>query len=229
MMMTLPRFRNSKLLALALTHRSAVNEGRSREHNERLEYLGDAVLELAVSEFLYRKFPKETEGQLTSFRTALVRTETLAQLAQDLGIAKQITLSKGEERSGGTSNPSLLADTLEAVLGALYLDQGLSRVERFLNETLLVEADRTIRESMKLDAKSKFQEIVQARGDPSPTYVIVKTQGPDHDRLFTAQVTVNGKPCATGVGKSKQEAEQEAAKAALTMVDDTIGSYDGEN
>lgn len=218
MMTTLPAFRNPTLLALALTHRSAVNEGKSREHNERLEYLGDAVLELAVSDFLYRKFPKETEGQLTAFRTALVRTETLAQLARDLGIPERITLSKGEERSGGTSNPSLLADTLEAVLGALYLDQGLTSVERFLNETLLVDANRTIQESMKLDAKSKFQEIVQARGDPSPTYEIITTHGPDHDRVFTAQVVVAGKPCATGIGKSKQEAEQEAAKAGLTMV-----------
>lgn len=218
MMTTLPAFRNPKLLALALTHRSAVNEGKSREHNERLEYLGDAVLELAVSDFLYRKFPKEAEGQLTAFRTALVRTETLAQLACDLGISERITLSKGEERSGGTSNPSLLADTLEAVLGALYLDQGLASVERFLSETLLVDANRTIQESMKLDAKSKFQEIVQARGNPSPTYEIITTHGPDHDRVFTAQVVVAGKPFAIGIGKSKQEAEQEAAKAGLTMV-----------
>lgn len=218
MITALPTFRNPKLLALALTHRSAVNEGKSREHNERLEYLGDAVLELAVSDFLYRKFPKETEGQLTAFRTALVRTETLAQLACNLGISEKITLSKGEERSGGTNNPSLLADTLEAVLGALYLDQGLTSVERFLNETLLVDANRTIQESMKLDAKSKFQEIVQASGNPSPTYEIIATHGPDHDRVFTAQVAVSGKPCATGVGKSKQEAEQEAAKAGLTMV-----------
>lgn len=216
--MTLPAFRNAHLLTLALTHRSAVNEGKSPEHNERLEYLGDAVIELAVSEYLYRKFPKETEGKLTAFRTALVRTETLAQLAKKLGIPGHISMSKGEERSGGTENPSLLADTLEAVVGALYLDQGLQPVERFLNETLLIDADRTIRESMKLDAKSKFQEIVQAQGDPSPTYTIIETQGPDHDRVFTAQVIVAGKPFATGSGKSKQDAEQEAAKAALEMI-----------
>jgi ribonuclease-3 len=216
--MNVPSFRNPKLFTLALTHRSSVNEGKSSEHNERLEYLGDAVLELCVSEYLYRKFPKETEGRLTTFRTALVRTETLAQFACDLGIPKQVIVSKGEERSGGTNNPSLLADTVEAVIGALYLDRGLESVKRFLEQTLLRHADRTIQESMRLDAKSKFQELVQAEGNPSPTYDIISIEGPDHDRVFTAQVFVARKPIATGRGKSKQEAEQEAAKAALAMV-----------
>lgn len=216
--MQLPKFNNPSLLQQALTHRSAVNEGKGRANNERLEFLGDAVIELVVSDFVYRTFPHRSEGELTQTRTALVRTETLASLSQSLGLDQKMFLSRGEEQAGGRQNQSLLADTLEAVVGALYLDQGFPIVNNFLLETLLKGADEKIQKAIALDAKSKFQEIIQAKGDPTPSYRIIKKQGPDHHRLFTAAVLVSGKTIATGVGKSKQEAEQDAAKNALQNV-----------
>lgn len=217
-MFSIPSFQHPDLLRTALTHRSAVNESKAREHNERLEYLGDAVLELVVSEFLYRTKPNDSEGLLTAARTALVRTETLASLARSLKLPEHILMSRGEVKSGGSLNPSLLADTLEAVIGAIYLDQGLDATRVFLERTLLRDARRTIQEYSQLDAKSKFQELVQRRGFPSPVYEIVDQVGPDHNRMFTARVLVSGKPSGTGKGKSKQEAEQAAAKDALGMV-----------
>ena len=214
----LPLFHNQSLLKQALTHRSAVNEGKGDENNERLEFLGDAVIELIVSDFVYLTFPKKTEGELTQTRTALVRTETLASLAISLGINDLMLLSRGEAQAGGSQNSSLLADTMEAVIGALYLDQGIESVRAFLNSTLLVDAEEKIRNAMTLDAKSKFQEIVQAGGQPTPIYRIVKKDGPDHDRTFTAEVRVGKRVIASGMGKSKQEAEQNAAKNGLRMV-----------
>lgn len=217
-MLSIPSFQHPDLLRTALTHRSAVNESKAREHNERLEYLGDAVLELVVSEFLYRTKPNDSEGLLTAARTALVRTETLASLARSLKLPEHVLMSRGEVKSGGSLNPSLLADTLEAVIGAIYLDQGLDATRIFLERTLLRDARRTIQEYSQLDAKSKFQELVQRKGFPSPVYEIVDQVGPDHNRMFTARVLVSGKPSGTGKGKSKQEAEQAAAKDALGMV-----------
>lgn len=216
--MNLPRFKNLTLLRQALTHRSAVNEGKGNANNERMEFLGDAVIELVVSDFVYQTFPDKTEGDLTQTRTALVRTETLAELATSLELNQQMLLSHGEAQAGGRQNLSLLANTMEAIVGALYLDQGLDTVRAFLMSTLLVDAAEKIRSAMTLDAKSKFQEIVQAGEEPTPTYRIIKKEGPDHDRLFTAAVLVRGKTIATGSGKSKQEAEQAAAKNALRMV-----------
>lgn len=214
----IPKFTNEALLRQALTHRSAVNEGLGDEHNERLEYLGDAVLELVVSEYVYRRYADRSEGELTSARTALVRTETLSELASKLGLPEHILVSRGELHAGGLQNASLLADTMEAVIGALYIDQGLEPTREFLNQTLLKNADAIIQKSTALDAKSKFQEVVQAKGHPSPVYRIINKEGPDHHRIFTAQVFVSGKAMGKGVGKSKQEAEQAAAKASLQMV-----------
>lgn len=216
--MQLPKFNNQNLLRQALTHRSAINEGKGRANNERLEFLGDAVIELVVSDFVYRTFPNRSEGELTQTRTALVRTETLASLSQSLGLDQKMFLSRGEEQAGGRQNQSLLADTLEAVVGALYLDQGLPQADSFLMETLLKGAEEKIQKAIALDAKSKLQEIIQAKGDPTPSYRIIKKQGPDHNRLFTAEVLVSGKTIAAGVGKSKQEAEQDAAKNALSVL-----------
>ncbi|MBI2309478.1 ribonuclease III [Candidatus Collierbacteria bacterium] len=213
--MNLPKFNNPNLLKQSLTHRSAVNEGKGESHNERLEFLGDAVLELVISEFVYLKFPDFQEGKLTQFRTALVRTETLAKLANELNIPKSIFISKGEKKEGGEYNASLLADTIEAVIGSIFLDKGLDAAKKFIYSTLLVDADKKIKTAIMLDSKSKLQEIVQAKGFYSPTYNIVDISGPDHQRIFTAEVVVNGKPAASGKGASKQEAEQEAAKAAL--------------
>lgn len=214
----LPRFRDSRLLEQALTHRSAINERRGAIHNERLEFLGDAVIELVVSDFLYKSYPKNSEGELTAARTALVRTETLASVAIRLDLHHRLKMSKGEERVGGNANQSLLADTFEAVVGAIYLDSGLPRVKEFIEKTLLVDAAETIEKAKKLDTKSKFQEIVQAKGFPSPIYRIIKKEGPDHNRTFTARVFVAGRALGTGKGRSKQEAEQAAARASFGLV-----------
>lgn len=213
--MNIPKFNDPKLLSQALTHRSAVNEGQGNSHNERLEFLGDAVLELVVSDFVYQKYPKYQEGKLTQSRTALVRTETLAKLALELDLPKNILISKGEKRGNGEYNISLLADVVEAVIGAVFLDKGFAAAKEFIYSTLLINADKKIKTAIKLDSKSKYQEIIQAKGYSSPTYKIVDISGPDHQRIFTAEVIVNGKSMASGKGLSKQEAEQEAAKNAL--------------
>ena len=213
--MDLPKFINPNLLKQSLSHRSAVNEGKGESHNERLEFLGDAVLELVISEFVYLKFPDYQEGKLTQFRTALVRTETLAKLANELNIPKSIFISKGEKKEGGEYNASLLADTIEAVIGSIFLDKGLDAAKKFIYSTLLVDADKKIKIAIMLDSKSELQEIVQAKGFYSPTYNIVDISGPDHQRIFTAEVIINEKPVAIGRGPSKQESEQNAAKAAL--------------
>lgn len=216
--MTLPKFNNPDLLRQALTHRSAVNEKMGGWHNERLEYLGDAVLELIVSEFVYLTYPYKSEGELTQMRTALVRTETLAQIAKQLKIPEKLIISRGEKQAGGHLKSSLLADTLEAVLGAYFLDQGLTKVRQFVESLLLKRHLEIFQEAIKLDAKSKFQEIVQAEGMPTPQYRIARTEGPDHERIFTAQVLVRGKVMGEGVGQSKQEAEQAAARHALGVL-----------
>lgn len=216
--MNIPKFNDPSLLKQSLTHRSAVNEGKGNFHNERLEFLGDAVLELAVSEFVYLKYPEYQEGKLTQVRTALVRTETLAKLGLELDIPKNIFISKGEKKDKGEYNISLLADVVEAVIGAIFLDRGFEAAKEFIYSTLLVNADKKIKIAIKLDSKSKFQEIVQAKGFNSPTYKIIDISGPDHQRVFTAEVVVNGKPITSGIGLSKQEAEQEAAKTALKMI-----------
>lgn len=216
--MQLPKFKNLDLLRQALTHRSAVNEKMGGWHNERLEYLGDAVLELVASEFVYQAYPYKQEGELTQMRTALVRTETLAQIATELKIPEKLIISRGEKQAGGHLKASLLADTLEAVLGAYYLDQGLSKARGFIEAVLLKRHREIVEQGMKLDCKSKFQEVVQAQGNPTPQYKIAKTAGPDHERIFTAQVLVRGKVMGEGAGGSKQEAEQAAARQALEML-----------
>ena len=216
--MNIPKFNNQNLLKQALTHRSAVNEGKGNSHNERLEFLGDAVLELVVSEFVYLKYPEYQEGKLTQSRTALVRTETLAKLAIELDIPENIFISKGEKRDKNEYNISLLADVVEAIIGAIFIDKGFDAAKEFIYSTLLINADKKIKSALKLDSKSRLQEIIQAQGFSSPTYKIIDISGPDHQRIFTAEVVVNGKPKSSGKGASKQEAEQEAAKSALEML-----------
>lgn len=213
----LPTFTNSKLLLTALTHRSALNEkgNSSSESNERLEFLGDAVLELIATEFLYRKFPKEPEGTLTAYRSALVKTTSLAEVATKLGLGEQLKMSKGEEATGGRANPSLLADTLEAVIGALYLDQGTEAVVVFLNEHLFTSLDTILEQRLYKDPKSELQERVQAQGLETPNYVVVSEAGPDHSKEFTVAVYVGPMIAGQGQGKSKQQAQQAAAQEAL--------------
>lgn len=209
-------FEQPQLLKQALTHRSYLNEQRQvKESNERLEYLGDAVLELIVSEFLYQQFPQKPEGQLTSLRAKIVQTKTLSAVAHQLGLGTYLNLSRGEAASGGATNPSLLADTFEAVVGALYLDQGYPKTKAFVHQYLLQDFTSHITKAEVQDFKSQLQELVQAQKGDSPVYQLVKAQGPDHDRLFTVKVVFFGKRQSLGTGRSKQAAEQQAAKTAL--------------
>jgi len=208
-------FKDKSLLDLALTHKSWVNEHpNGRGSNERLEFLGDAILEFLVSKNLYQGFPEQEEGFLTALRASLVNTQNLFLIAQKLDVGKSLFLSKGEEDGGGRENPSLLADTLEAIIGALFIDSGLEAVSDFLEKNLFVQITQKASQSLK-DAKSSLQEIVQSKGATSPRYVVVEESGPDHDKKFVMEVVVDGKKVGSGEGKSKAEAEQEAAKVAL--------------
>lgn len=213
----LPDFTHEELLTTALTHRSALNEhiSTSTESNERLEYLGDAVLELITTEFLYEKYPQEQEGILTAYRSSLVKTTTLAEVAQELKLGEQLFMSKGEEASGGRSNTSLLANTLEAVIGALYLDQGVEVVRTLLQTHLFTRMEDIVTRKLFKHAKSLLQEELQAVGITAPEYVVVSEQGPDHDRSFTVKAVINGRDTAIGTGKSKQIAQEAAARALI--------------
>lgn len=215
--MQLPQFVDSTLLVQALTHRSALNEKNSSAtmSNERLEFLGDAVLELVVTEFLYEKFPEEPEGALTAYRSSLVKTTTLAELAIEFKLGEQLFMSKGEEATGGRTNSSILADTMEAVIGALYLDQGFTSVVELLKTTLFTQIDEIISKKLYKDSKSYLQEVVQSLGFDTPTYKVVTEIGPDHDKEFTVTVQVGDTMAGRGLGKSKQQAQQAAAQEAL--------------
>lgn len=214
---TLPKFKNQLFLITALTHRSALNERLSQatESNERLEFLGDAVLELVVTEFLFNKLPQEAEGKLTAIRSAMVKTTTLAQIGQELQIGDQLYMSKGEESTGGRRNEGLLANSIEALIGALYLDQGIEAVHKFLKQVLFPKFDQIMRDKSYRDHKSYLQEVVQAQGHDAPVYEVIHESGPDHDKVFTVQVLVSNQKSGEGQGKSKQAAQQEAAAVAL--------------
>lgn len=211
-------FNNKELLEIALTHKSCLNENpKLVESNERLEFLGDAVLEFVITETLYKSFPDKQEGFLTTLRANLVNAQNLAEVAKKLNLGPLIHLSKGEEDGGGRKNPSLLADTVEAIIGALYLDQGISKVEEFIRQNLVNEIPDKVAKPLK-DPKSRFQEYIQAKGLPAPRYKVLKESGPDHERNFVVQVLVEGKVMGEGAGKSKGQAEQEAAKKALSFL-----------
>jgi ribonuclease-3 len=212
------KFKNPKILEEALTHRSWVNEHPGiRDNNERLEFLGDAVLEFVVSKELFIKFASKKEGFLTTLRANLVNTSSLAQTASDLEIGKEIFLSKGEDESMGRENPSILSDTVEAIIGALFIDQGIESAEKFIQENILVKTDEMIKQPLK-DAKSRLQEKIQSKGLPAPKYIVVSESGPDHQKTFIVRVVANGKKLAEGVGKSKSEAEQKAAEESLKLL-----------
>lgn len=208
-------FKDKKLFDLALTHRSWVNEHKGvRTSNERLEFLGDAVLEFIVSKELFKKFPDKEEGYLTALRANIVNTVSLAELAKKLKLGSILYLSKGEEESGGRTNPSLLADTVEAIIGAIFIDRGLLDAEKFISENLLSDLDKRSEEPLK-DSKSLLQERVQSQSLPAPKYQVIEESGPDHDKKFVIEVVVSGEVWGRGEGKSKSLAEQEAAKDAL--------------
>lgn len=213
-------FKNPQLLITALSHRSSLNEKSqsgttATESNERLEFLGDAVLELAATLYLYENYPNEDEGKLTAYRSSLVRTETLAKLAKELQLNDKMFLSKGEERGGGRENESLLADLMEAVIGALYLDQGFVIVQDFLAKYLFPKFEGILQSKSYKDQKSLLQEEVQARSLNTPIYRVVKAMGPDHNKEFTVEVLVGDEIWGVGTGHSKQLAQQAAASVAL--------------
>ncbi len=209
-------FNSMALLQEALTHRSYLNENKTAgNHNERLEFLGDAVLELATTNFLFHKFPSKPEGDLTAFRAALVNTYSLADAAEELGMNDMLLLSKGEAKDTGRARQIILANAFEALLGALYLDQGIEAVEDFLNKNLYPKIDDIIAKRAYQDAKSQFQELAQDKRSTTPTYKTLSEVGPDHDRVFTVGVFLGNEEMARGDGKSKQEAEQAAAQAAI--------------
>ncbi len=208
-------FKDKSFLELALTHKSWDNEHpNKRESNERLEILGDAILEFIVSSELYNKFPKKEEGYLTALRANLVNTSNLSVVAKKLDLGKYLMLSKGEEETGGRVNKSLLANTVEAIIGALFLDQGIESAHKFIEKNLLSDLDKIVKKPLK-DAKSRLQEFVQAKGLPAPRYSVVSESGPDHLKNFVVQVSINGKSWGEGKGKNKSEAEQKAAVKAL--------------
>ena len=210
-------FNNLDLLIEALTHRSYLNEHReyAGSHNERLEFLGDAVLELAVTDFLFKKFPATSEGELTSYRAALVNTVSLAATAQALGINDFLLLSKGESKDTGRAREVIRAAALEAIIGAIYLDSGYANAEAFIAKNLYNKIDDVISKRSYQDAKSRFQEIAQEKRNITPNYETLSEVGPDHNKRFTVGILIAEEEIARGEGQSKQEAEQSAAQAAL--------------
>jgi ribonuclease-3 len=213
-------FKNKDLYRLALTHKSWVNENKGkRESNERLEYLGDAILEFIVSKEIFKQFPDKSEGYLTALRANLVNTVNLSEVANKLNLGEKLSLSKGEEEGGGRENASILANTIEAVIGALYLDSGISKCEEFIDKHLLVLISKKISKPLK-DAKSRLQELVQSKGLPAPKYKVIKEYGPDHQKRFKIEVLIDNKAWGCGVGKNKAEAAQEAARKALAKSGD---------
>lgn len=213
-------FKEASFLEIVLTHRSYLNEhrGTKLEHNERMEFLGDAVLELIVTEYLYSHY-KNPEGELTSWRSALVRGTSLSSVAAKIDLEGGLKMSRGEAKSSGKSRSLILANALEALIGALYLDGGIKAAEEFINKYLIVELDNIIERGLYRDSKSALQEIVQEREGVTPVYSIISETGPDHAKVFISAVVVGERELARGEGASKQASEQEAARHALSILE----------
>jgi len=205
---------HKNLFTEAFTHRSAVNNNQVTEHNERLEFLGDAVLELVTTEFLFHRF-EDPEGVLTNYRSALVKRENLATVARKLELGEILRLSRGEDRSGGRSKDYLLANALEALIGALYLAGGMVIAESFIKRFVLVELDEILEEGAHIDAKSAFQEFTQGEFGITPTYEVLEASGKDHEKEFKMGAYLDETLVGTGAGKSKKEAQTDAAMQAL--------------
>lgn len=210
-------FKDKALLRQAFTHRSYLNENKASglEHNERLEFLGDAVLELVITDYLFKKYTDKPEGELTAFRSALVNANTLADVALKMGMNDFLLLSHGESKDTGRARTYILANTFEALLGAIYLDQGYESVRDFISKNVFHLIDEVVKHGTWIDSKSRFQEKAQENTSVTPLYKTVKETGPDHDKNFTVGVYVGSELIATGEGRSKQDAEQNAAKRAL--------------
>ncbi|HSX53608.1 MAG TPA: ribonuclease III [Patescibacteria group bacterium] len=209
-------FADIDLLVTAFTHRSYVNEHRKtvKQHNERLEFLGDAVLELVATEYLYTHYT-EPEGILTNWRSALVRTESISAAAAKLEFEALLRLSKGEKRGTDRARAQILANTYEAVIGALYLDQGYEPAKKFIEQSVLATFEDILKTGSWMDAKSHLQELVQSKDGFTPVYKVLSEEGPDHDKIFSVGVFVNGAQKGTGTGPSKQAGQQGAAEDAL--------------
>jgi ribonuclease-3 len=221
-------FKDKSLLTRALTHRSYLNENPDLPYldNERLEFLGDAILDFVAAEFLYQRFPEMSEGDLTSLRAALVKGETLARFAAETGMPPHLLMSRGEEAAGGRERATLLAGAVEALIGALYLDQGLDAARAWILRLLPSEAERVHHQRLDRDAKSMLQELSQGKLQVTPLYRLVETRGPDHAKEFTIQVVIQERVYGQGTGRSKQIAEQEAARVALEALQQEISQAD---
>ena len=223
-------FNDIALLVTAFTHRSYLNEHRKtvKEHNERLEFLGDAVLELVVTEYLYINYD-EPEGILTNWRSSLVRTESISAAAAKYGFEPLLRLSRGEKRGTERARAQILANSFEAIIGALYLDQGYEAAKGFINESILSTLDEILESGSWMDPKSHLQELAQSQEIATPVYKVMDEHGPDHDKLFTVGVYVNNKLRGKGQGPSKQAAQQKAAEAALEHYTKDHSGKKGDN
>jgi ribonuclease-3 len=210
-------FNDKALLRQAFTHRSYLNENKAGglAHNERLEFLGDAVLELVITDFLYKRFPEMDEGELTSLRSALVNWDTCARVAETLGANDFLLLSKGEAKDTGRARQYILANTIEAIIGAIYMDQGYDAAKEFITTNIAPLTDEILEKRTWIDAKSSFQAQAQEHEGITPSYKTIRETGPDHDKHFVIGVYLSSEKIGEGAGQSKQDAEQEAATSAL--------------
>lgn len=210
-------FTDAMHLLSAITHRSYLNEHREAtwDHNERLEFLGDAVLELVVTDYLYKKYPEKPEGELTAVRAALVNTVSLAQASEKMGVNEFLLMSKGEAKDVGRARQYILANAFESCIGAIYVDQGYEAAATFIGQHLFPKTDDIVLNRLWQDAKSRFQELAQEHASITPNYETLAQEGPDHDRVFTVGVYLKDDLVAEGKGRAKQEAEQQAAEAAI--------------
>jgi ribonuclease III len=210
-------FNNKRLLQQAFIHRSYINENKDSglEHNERLEFLGDAVLELVVTDFLFKNYPDISEGRLTAYRSALVRTESISAAARKMGMNELLMLSKGEARDQGKARDYILANTFESFVGAVYLDQGYEAAKTIIDKQLIPNISEIIKDGLWRDAKSYVQERAQEIYSQTPRYELVSAEGPDHDKHFVMAIYFGDKKIAEGEGNSKQSAQQSAAQNAL--------------
>lgn len=207
-------FKDPGILIIALTHRSSLNEQGVKESNERLEFLGDAVLELVITNFLYESRPNDPEGFLTAARSAIVRTESLSRVAKLILLGEELHMSKGEAMGGGRENPSILENSLESLIGAIFKDGGLEQASHFIAKFIIPQAKEILSQNELKDPKSLYQEKVQSQGLVSPVYKVISQQGPDHEKIFEVAVYVNDQETGRGTGRTKQDAQQQAAKRA---------------
>ena len=214
------KFKDHLLVKTAFVHKSYINEHKGEDiaQNERMEFLGDAILEFVSTKELYQKFPNSTEGELTAYRSALVKGKNLAKVAKEIGLGQYLFLSKGEEKSGGREKDYLLANTVEALIGAIFLDLGIDVAQEFIKRFILSKMDEILEKNIYIDAKSRFQEMAQEKEEYTPYYEVIKEEGPDHRKKFTMGVYIKGELIAEGVGTSKQKAEDDAAQNALTKL-----------